>query len=646
MILNNIYGKVVLVVLVIFAVTFSACSNDDDNGSGAVVLEAFGPSPALRGSELTFIGKNLDKVTSVILPEGIEVTDIEVVSKEKIKITIPQDAKEGYVKLVASGLEITTKTLLKYTEPISITKFAPSPVKAGQTLTIEGDYLNLIQKVVFSDNVEVSYKDFLTWERKKIEVVVPREAQTGIIILADTAAIPVELKSETELQVVLPSVEKVLDLTNKKPGDVVSTIGQNLDLVESVQLPDGAPVAHAIKDDVLAFTLPEGITDGAIVMVAYSGVHVAIANIGVAVPTDLVATPATGIKDGSVISIKGVNMDLVTTALFPGVSEAVTPTSKSATEIKVTTPANAKTGDLILNTASGKTVSVKITTLKPEILSYNPSSVAAGNEFTIKGKNLDLVTSVTFGGNKVVEVTPTSSTDLVVKAPVDAETGELTFTMKNGETVKGSVLTVTKPDFCYIPVLPGSDEEIKSGTILKVDVQNADKLTNVQVNGNNTQYILQGSTLSILVPNNANGNTAFKLISSNGEVTYTIRIISSGIVETVIMNETRDLGSWAGEGAGGAFRLYKESFDGIKAGAILKFYFTVTGYGQLQINNANWATWDTPVFTDTSLTYYEMELTQPFLDNILGANDGWSTTAIVIQGEHLVISKVSIITGR
>ena len=129
-------------------------------------------------------------------------------------------------------------------------------------------------------------------------------------------------------------------------------------------------------------------------------------------------------------------------------------------------------------------------------------------------------------------------------------------------------------------------------------------------------------------------------------MTYTIRIISSGIVETVIMNETRDLGSWAGEGAGGAFRLYKESFDGIKAGAILKFYFTVTGYGQLQINNANWATWDTPVFTDTSLTYYEMELTQPFLDNILGANDGWSTTAIIIQGEHLVISKVSIITGR
>ena len=620
-------------MLVIFAVTFSACSNDDDNGSGAVVLEAFGPSPALRGSELTFIGKNLDKVTSVILPEGIEITDIEVVSKEKIKITIPQDAKEGYVKLVASGLEITTKTLLKYTEPISITKFAPSPVKAGQTLTIEGDYLNLIQKVVFSDNVEVSYKDFLTWERKKIEVVVPREAQTGIIILADTAAIPVELKSETELQVVLPSVEKVLDLTNKKPGDVVSTIGQNLDLVESVQLPDGAPVAHAIKDDVLAFTLPEGITDGAIVMVAYSGVHVAIANIGVAVPTDLVATPATGIKDGSVISIKGVNMDLVTTALFPGVSEAVTLTSKSTTEIKVTTPTNAKTGDLILNTASGKTVSVKITTLKPEMLSYNPSSVAAGNEFTIKGKNLDLVASVTFGGNKVVEVTPTSSTDLVVKAPVDAETGGLTLTMKNGETVKGSVLTVTKPDFCYIPVLP--ENEIKAGTILAIDIKNADKLTSVQIDGSNVQYILQGDILNVPIPSTANGNTPLKLVSSNGEITYTLTVKGVGPVITSVWSGSKDIANWA------YVQMQSSLFSSVQVGDIIKVTvdassITSSSQGSFKTGATDW-----PAIADGT-EYFTItgDYTLTVTENIKQA---LQSTGLIISGKEYVAKDVSIL---
>lgn len=629
----NILKYCALCLIITALACMSSCSNDDDNGSGAVVLEAFGPSPALRGSELTFIGKNLDKVTSVILPEGIEVTDIEVVSKEKIKITIPQDAKEGYVKLVASGTEVTTKTLLTYTEPISITKFAPSPVKAGQTLTIEGDYLNLIQKVVFSDNVEVSYKDFLTWERKKIEVVVPREAQTGIIILADTAAIPVELKSETELQVVLPSVEKVLDLTNKKPGDVVSTIGKNLDLVESVQLPDGAPVAHAIKDDVLAFTLPEGITDGAIVMVAYSGVHVAIANIGVAVPTDLVATPTTGIKDGSVISIKGVNMDLVTTALFPGVSEAVTLTSKSATEIKVTTPTNAKTGDLILNTASGKTVSVKITTLKPEILSYNPSSVAAGNEFTIKGKNLDLVTSVTFGGNKVVEVTPTSSTDLVVKAPVDAETGELTLTMKNGETVKGSVLTVTKPDFCYIPVLP--ENEIKAGTILAIDIKNADKLTSVQIDGSNVQYILQGDILNVPIPSTANGNTPLKLVSSNGEITYTLTVKGVGPVITSVWSGSKDIANWA------YVQMQSSLFSSVQVGDIIKVTvdassITSSSQGSFKTGATDW-----PAIADGT-EYFTItgDYTLTVTENIKQA---LQSTGLIISGKEYVAKDVSIL---
>lgn len=629
----NILKYCALCLIITALACVSSCSNDDDNGSGAVVLEAFGPSPALRGSELTFIGKNLDKVTSVILPEGIEVTDIEVVSKEKIKITIPQDAKEGYVKLVASGTEVTTKTLLTYTEPISITRFAPSPVKAGQTLTIEGDYLNLIQKVVFSDNVEVSYKDFLTWERKKIEVVVPREAQTGIIILADTAAIPVELKSETELQVVLPSVEKVLDLTNKKPGDVVSTIGQDLDLVESVQLPNGAPVAHAIKDDVLAFTLPEGITDGAIVMVAYSGVHVAIANIGVAVPTDLVATPATGIKDGSVISIKGVNMDLVTTVLFPGVSEAITPTSKSATEIKVTTPTNAKTGDLILNTASGKTVSVKITTLKPEILSYNPSSVAAGNEFTIKGKNLDLVASVTFGGNKVVEVTPTSSTDLVVKAPVDAETGGLTLTMKNGETVKGSVLTVTKPDFCYIPVLP--ENEIKAGTILAIDIKNADKLTSVQIDGSNVQYILQGDILNVPIPSTANGNTPLKLVSSNGEITYTLTVKGVGPVITSVWSGSKDIANWA------YVQMQSSLFSSVQVGDIIKVTvdassITSSSQGSFKTGATDW-----PAIADGT-EYFTItgDYTLTVTENIKQA---LQSTGLIISGKEYVAKDVSIL---
>jgi len=152
--------------------------------------------------------------------------------------------------------------------------------------------------------------------------------------------------------------------------------------------------------------------------------------------------------------------------------------------------------------------------------------------------------------------------------------------------------------------------------------------------------------LSFPIPAIADGDTEFTLISSNGSVTYTIKITLSGAVETVIMDEVRDLGSWISEANGGAFRLYKEDFEaaGVKAGSVLKFYFTVSAVeGQIQVNDANWGAWTTLKFNDIDQTSYEYEITQDFLTKIMTEDDGWSTTAIVIQGQNMVVSKVSVI---
>src|SRR5690625_7928756 len=97
---------------------------------------------------------------------------------------------------------------------------SPQPVKAGQTLTIEGDYLDLIQKVIFSDKVEKGSEDFEVHERTKIVLDVPAEAQSGYIVLSDTAEIPLEYESSERLEVVLPSVEEILELSDQKPGKI------------------------------------------------------------------------------------------------------------------------------------------------------------------------------------------------------------------------------------------------------------------------------------------------------------------------------------------------------------------------------------------------------------------------------------------
>ena len=48
--------------------------------------------------------------------------------------------------------DITTKTEIGFSEPISIAGFTPATVKAGDELTITGDYLNLVGEVILRNN--------------------------------------------------------------------------------------------------------------------------------------------------------------------------------------------------------------------------------------------------------------------------------------------------------------------------------------------------------------------------------------------------------------------------------------------------------------------------------------------------------------
>ena len=77
---------------------------------------------------------------------------------------------------------------------------------------------------------------------------------------------------------------------------------------------------------------------------------------------------------------------------------------------------------------------------------------------------------------------------------MNVETGILTLHMANGETVEIPKLTINAPEFCYIPVLPGEGTELKGGEVFDIQVENGDKLTGVQVNGQNVQSIVSANS--------------------------------------------------------------------------------------------------------------------------------------------------------
>ncbi|WP_317338241.1 IPT/TIG domain-containing protein [Phocaeicola coprocola] len=531
--------------LLLTGVSFISCLKGDDVDTnqyvGGISLNVFGPSPVARGGELRFLGSGMNQVTAVVIPGCADITDINVISDREIRITVPQEAQPGLVTLRTPNGDITTRTELTFTEPISIENFKPSTVLPGDELTIEGEYLNLIHEVIFADEVTVTEEDFITHERNMIKLLVPEEAQTGQIILSDGEELPNLIYSEEDLVVILPSVEAVVNKENAKPGDVIEINGENLDLVRQMLMPDGTEVEFTVTSPTaIEFILPENASDGDVVVVPASGVKVTVAHLTMAVPTNLVATPASGLRGGDEIVLTGLNLDLVTSLSFPGVAENVQPASLSEKELTVVMPEAAQSGSLILNTKSGKQVSIVIETLKPLVGSYNPSSIPAGESLLINGQNLDLVASVTFGGGQTVAVSSSSASQLSVSVPMEAEAGNIVLNMYNGETVEAPSLTVTKPQCCYVMNLP---EKVDAGALLELEVANGDKLTQVNVNGSQVQFILRDSKLMISLPAETVGEATLELVSSNGSISYQIEIVGS--MGTLIYEGPLATGSWA-----------------------------------------------------------------------------------------------------
>lgn len=655
-------------LMLLGSVSFTACLSEDDVNTnqykGGVDLNVFGPSPVARGGILRFLGSGLDKVTGVEIPGCDVISDIELVSASEIRVTVPQTAMPGFVTLKTANGTIVTKTKLTYTEPISLEKFAPATVKPGSMLTIEGEYLNLIKEVIFADNVIVAQVDFTSQDRKQIKLIIPEEAQSGKFILSDAAEIPNWIYSDEELKIVLPSVEAPLDLTGKKPGDEIVVKGKDLDLVKTMKMPNGDELEFVYAKseegvETITFILPENASDGAVVMIPASGVEVAIANIGMALPSEVKATPAEGLLGGDVITLTGINMELVTTITFLGVEEAVEPISKSATEVKVGMPATAISGDLLLNTASGASVPVTIATLKPEFMSFANDAVSLGSDVTIQGKNLDLVTKVIYTGGTEVEVTPASATELTVSMPtMGTESGVLTLVMGNGETVETGSLTINAPEFCYIPVLPGEDKELKGGEIFTIAVENGDKLTGVEVDGKAVQYIINDNTLVIAVPQLANANTKVKLISSNGTVEYPIAFIPATNIKNEVWKGLIDI-TWK---EGGRVIIPASAFKDVPAGARMVLHYAQKDqtWAQAQINYGDFTVINFTegevkfkgTLTPTDVYGWKFEnrstplvLTQEILDNIQakqGECEGIENVGIIIQGSDLIFSSVTL----
>ena len=675
---KNIFSAIFLMCLMMVGgMAFTSCDDGSELDTNQFVkgisLNVFGPSPVARGGELRFIGSNLNQVTAVVIPGCQEITDITVVSPEEIRVTVPQTAEPGYVVLRTPTGDITTVTRLTYTEPVGFDAdpFSPSTVKPGNLLTISGEYLNLVTGVEFADGVQIPSQYFDEQNRTTIIVEVPEEAQTGkvaIVFCATGDTIPNVIYSDAELKVVAPAVAAVADLSGKKPGDKITLEGTDLDLVRKVTVAD-AEVSFSVNDagNQITFTLPANTpAQATVAMYPASGIEVVLATIGMQLPTELVASPDAGLRNGDKILITGKDLDVVTNVTFPGVASAVAVEEQTATSLIVTCPENFTSGDLVLNLKSGATVSLPIETLKPAFEQFAESAVSMGNDVTIIGKNLDLVVKVIYTGDKEGEVKESSSDKIVVSMPTSGvESGKLILVMANGETAETGDLTVNAPEFAYAldpsVFITSDDVEIKAGDVVLFEIANADKLTSVKVDGADCQFILKGTTIYVGTPESAGVSSVITLVSSNGEISYPLSVIPNTQQKRVLWKGMTEI-SW---GDGGRIFIPATALDEIPDGAIMTLCYSQKDqvWAQAQVNNGWWGNSEMSSFTmpdgaqisnpivptdiygwfsDGQLNRETSIVLTAELLSHLRSHVGEDGSAIIIQGSDLIFTQIYV----
>ena len=674
----------------LMAVGLTACSDDDlstNQYQQGVHLNVFGPSPVMRGGSVHFYGSNLDQVKQVIIPGMDPVTNYEVVKagipSEIVVILDKEKPQPGKITLITNTDEkietLTDLTFIEGIEYASDTQFSPSVVQPDAVLTINGEYLNLVKEVIFADNVVVNAEDFVSQSRYKIELTVPQEARTGKVILSDGAEIPNWIYSDEILQVTTPVVEKVTTPRGEaaqqetvacKLGETVTVSGQFFNLVAGVTIGDAETSYITVEEDqltvsedgkTLSFTLPAEAPDGDIDLICRSGVAIPVAILETIAPTECTATPNPA-KNGQPLSISGKDLDVVASIEMPNVSEAIEFNYNDGKIVIPAVPASAQEGNLVLRMANGKGVEVAYTLVKPTVTAYNPNPVSAGGALTIQGKDLDLVASVLFGeGADVAEVAVAADgNSMTLTVPMNAASGAPTLNLINGATVEAPAITVNEATFCYVKELPGEDVEVKAGSAVTLVVANGDKLTGVEVNGTAVQYVLtEGNKLIIGLPESCGAGTKIRLISSNGEITYTLDVTPNTEVNTVIWTGAVDLNAWGinwqfGDGTQSAGEdALAFTKIALAEGDVIHLYATAyNDWWQIQFFNGHWEA-QTSIgdtfgngnninsgIASLEKGYLDIVVTAQMLNELTTYND-WGYCWI-LQGEGVVITKISV----
>ena len=416
----------------------------------------------------------------------------------------------------------------QYGNEISVLSYGPNPVLRGGVLTFKGANLDQITEIdlpgaeaITSINVVTSGKN------SEINIEVPAEkCEPGIVTLK--TAKNGEIKTLTPITYI-----ENLKFTgfyvgeNKENlvgnvGDVLTIEGDYLNNITSVIFANGATMdAENFKSQTryqIQLVIPAEAGEGRFQISDGNNYMYSEGALSINAP-EIDANNAIGkslIKAGETEVLRGTSLDQIASIELNGATvEAADFKSQTASEITFVISSKVADGEITAVTKSGIRIPFgEITTVVPSQLVATPSPIKNGEEITISGKDMDLITGIAFPNAKESKLNKVETTKVTSTVPEDAQEGDITLSLDNGKTVTVAY-TLVKPTVtaCTPAAITAGEKTIIKGTDL-------DLVKSVTFPGDVEQTVEKfaaqnANAIAVTVPAACAG-TGFKLNLKNG----------------------------------------------------------------------------------------------------------------------------------
>ncbi len=145
-----------LLAVVLIGATFAACA-EDDKGSANVGLgiKVFFPTKVVTNQPMTINGSGFDAVTEIEFPGGTKVSDFELVSNDMIKVNVPSGIPAEGGKIIVHTPDDQAESRLALTVGHTrVTGFSKQPgetAAGGEQITVYGSDLEFVNSVELLD---------------------------------------------------------------------------------------------------------------------------------------------------------------------------------------------------------------------------------------------------------------------------------------------------------------------------------------------------------------------------------------------------------------------------------------------------------------------------------------------------------------